>query len=59
MVTRDEIEKISLTKRQLQEVRNPMWACFGKYDQVGCGLECSQATHRLCRKVTRFLRRAE
>jgi hypothetical protein len=59
MVTRNEIEKISLTRRQLQEVTNPLWRCFGKYDQVGCGLECSQHTHRLCRKVTLFLRRTQ
>ena len=59
MVTRSEVEKISLTRRQLQEVINPLWRCFGKYDQVGCGLECSKRTHVFCRKVTRFLKEAK
>lgn len=52
-------DKISLTAKELIEVRYPPWACFGQYNEVGCGLKCEMSTHLLCHKVNRFLRRQE
>ena len=54
-----EEKKISLTAKELIEVRYPAWACFGQYNEVGCGLKCEKSTHLLCRKVNRFLRGQE
>lgn len=52
-------EKISLTQKELLEIQNPMWACFGQYGKKGCDLKCSKSTHLLCRKVTLFLSRGD
>lgn len=50
---------ISLTAKELFEVRFPKWACFGRFNQEGCGLKCARSTHLLCRKVNLFLGRTQ
>lgn len=54
-----EQEKISLTRKELLEVRYPSWVCLGRYNQEGCDPKCSVSTFLFCRKVTLFLGRVK
>jgi len=50
-------KKISLTQKELRDLRAPGWSCFENYDRDRCVGKCSQRELRLCRKVTLFLKR--
>ncbi len=49
--------KISLTQKELWEVKQPRMGCFWRYDEGPCHRECSDSILRLCRKATLFLRK--
>lgn len=52
-----ERKKISLTAKELFEVRFPRKGCFFRYNEHPCRRECSERVFRLCRKVTLLYRR--